>query len=138
MKNRSELSKREIGITLIVAFGFAIGLFFLAPLGITRLFRHQLGTGIVFWLVEGLVRVTIFVVYLLIVTRFRDLRRVFEYHGAEHMIDPRARARRRAHGRQRRQVRDAAPALRHVVPAHRDGGLDPRLRRRALAGAGIC
>ena len=79
-----ELTGREIGITLVVAFGFAILLFFLAPLGITRIFRAQLGSGIGFWLVEGLVRVTIFVVYLLIITQFRDLRRVFEYHGAEH------------------------------------------------------
>ena len=79
-----ELTKKEIGVTLVVAFAFAIGVFFLAPLGITRIFRAQLGSGFVFWLVEGLVRVTIFVVYLLIITRFRDLRRVFEYHGAEH------------------------------------------------------
>ena len=80
-----ELTRREIGVTLVVAFGFAILVFFLAPLGITRIFRPQLGTGFGFWLVEGLVRVAIFVIYLLIVTQFRDLRRVFEYHGAEHM-----------------------------------------------------
>ncbi len=80
-----ELTKREIGVTLVVAFGFAILVFFLAPLGITRLFKTQLGTGFSFWLVEGFVRVAIFVVYLLVITQFRDLRRVFEYHGAEHM-----------------------------------------------------
>jgi uncharacterized protein YqhQ len=80
-----ELSGREIGVTLFVALAFAVLVFFLAPLGITRLFRAQLGSGFVFWLVEGLVRVAIFVVYLLVITRFRDLRRVFEYHGAEHM-----------------------------------------------------
>ncbi len=79
-----ELTKREIGVTLVLAFGFAILVFFLAPLGITRLFKAQLGTGFSFWVVEGLVRVTIFVIYLLVITQFRDLRRVFEYHGAEH------------------------------------------------------
>jgi uncharacterized protein YqhQ len=84
-EEQQELSRREIGVTIVIAFGFAILLFFLAPLGITRLFKDQLGTGFWFWLVEGFVRVAIFVVYLLIVTRFRDLRRVFEYHGAEHM-----------------------------------------------------
>ena len=84
-EEEEELSRKEIGVTLLVAFAFAIGLFFLAPLGITRIFKEQLGgAGFLFWLVEGLVRVGIFVVYLLIVTRFRDLRRVFEYHGAEH------------------------------------------------------
>jgi uncharacterized protein YqhQ len=80
-----ELTKTEIGGTLIVALLFAVGLFFLAPLGITRVFKQELGTGFAFWLVEGLVRVGIFVAYLAIITQFRDLRRVFEYHGAEHM-----------------------------------------------------
>ena len=84
-EEEEELSRKEIGVTLLVAFAFAIGLFFLAPLGITRIFKHELGAGFWFWLVEGLVRVAIFVVYLLIITQFRDLRRVFEYHGAEHM-----------------------------------------------------
>jgi uncharacterized protein YqhQ len=84
-EEQQELSRREIGVTIVIAFGFAILLFFLAPLGITRIFKDQLGTGFWFWLVEGFVRVAIFVLYLLIVTRFRDLRRVFEYHGAEHM-----------------------------------------------------
>jgi len=80
-----ELSGREIGVTLFVALAFAILVFFLAPLGITRLFKAQLGGGFLFWVVEGLVRVAIFVIYLLVITQFRDLRRVFEYHGAEHM-----------------------------------------------------
>jgi uncharacterized protein YqhQ len=84
-EEQEELSRREIGVTIVIAFGFVILLFFLAPLGITRIFKDQLGGGFWFWLVEGLVRVAIFVIYLLIVTRFRDLRRVFEYHGAEHM-----------------------------------------------------
>ena len=84
-EEQEELSRKEIAGTLLVALVFAVLLFFLAPLGITRLFRAQLGTGITFWIVEGLVRVAIFVIYLWIVTRIRDLRRVFEYHGAEHM-----------------------------------------------------
>jgi uncharacterized protein YqhQ len=79
------LTKKEIGFTLVVAFAFAIGLFFLAPLFLTGLLRHQIGDGFVFWLIEGLVRVGIFLAYLAIVTRIKDLRRVFEYHGAEHM-----------------------------------------------------
>jgi uncharacterized protein YqhQ len=84
-EDQPDLSKKEIGLTLVVSLVLAVGLFFLAPLGLTGLFKHWLGTGITFWLVEGLVRVTIFVLYLLIVTRIPDLRRVFEYHGAEHM-----------------------------------------------------
>jgi len=80
-----ELGKKEMAGTIVLALALAIGLFFLAPLGITRIFKDQLGTGLWFWLVEGGVRVGIFLLYLAIITRIPDLRRVFEYHGAEHM-----------------------------------------------------
>ncbi len=84
-EEEEQLTKKQIGGTVVVALILAVAIFFLAPLGLTGLFRHWLGTGIRFWLVEGLVRVCIFVLYLALVTRIPDLRRVFEYHGAEHM-----------------------------------------------------
>jgi uncharacterized protein YqhQ len=84
-EEEEELGKKEIGVTLIIAFAFAVGLFFLAPLFLTGLMQDFIGKGFWFWLVEGCVRVAIFLVYLLIVTQIKDLRRVFEYHGAEHM-----------------------------------------------------
>jgi len=84
-EEEEELSKKEIGVTLLVAFAFAVGLFFLAPLFLTGLLDRWLGEGLLFWLVEGVVRVAIFVVYIVVVTQLPDLRRVFEYHGAEHM-----------------------------------------------------
>jgi uncharacterized protein YqhQ len=79
------LGKKEIGITLLIAVAFAVGLFFVLPLFLTGLFKGVLGTGFGFWAVEGCVRVAIFLVYIAVITQFRDLRRVFEYHGAEHM-----------------------------------------------------
>jgi uncharacterized protein YqhQ len=79
------LGKKEIGFTLVIAVAFAVGLFFLAPLFLTGLFRHWLGTGWTFWVIEGCVRVAIFLAYIAVISQFRDLRRVFEYHGAEHM-----------------------------------------------------
>jgi len=84
-EEEEQLGKKEIGVTLIIAFAFAIGLFFIAPLFLTGLLDHWLGEGFVFWMVEGFVRVGIFLLYLAIVTQIKDLRRVFEYHGAEHM-----------------------------------------------------
>jgi len=84
-EEEKELSKKEIGFTLVVAFGFAIALFFLAPLFLTGLLDQWLGDGFLFWLVEGVIRVAIFIAYIVIVTQLPDLRRVFEYHGAEHM-----------------------------------------------------
>jgi uncharacterized protein YqhQ len=84
-EEEEELGKKEIAVTLTIAFAFAIGLFFVAPLFLTGLLDHWLGEGFLFWLVEGFIRVGIFLAYLVIVTQLKDLRRVFEYHGAEHM-----------------------------------------------------
>ena len=70
--------------TVVLALAFAIVLFFLIPVGLTSLIKHQLGSSFLFWLVEGIVRTSIFLGYLLLLSRLRDLRRVFEYHGAEH------------------------------------------------------
>jgi uncharacterized protein YqhQ len=70
--------------TVLVALLFAVGLFFVVPVGLTSLFKDQLGSAFLFWLVEGLVRTAIFLGYIVLLARVRDLRRVFEYHGAEH------------------------------------------------------
>jgi uncharacterized protein YqhQ len=70
--------------TVIVALVLAIVLFFLVPVGITSLIKGELGSSVLFWLVEGIVRTAIFLGYMLLLSRVRDLRRVFEYHGAEH------------------------------------------------------
>jgi uncharacterized protein YqhQ len=70
--------------TVLVALLFAVGLFFVVPVGLTSLFKDQLGSAFLFWIVEGVVRTAIFLGYIVLLARVRDLRRVFEYHGAEH------------------------------------------------------
>jgi uncharacterized protein YqhQ len=70
--------------TMVVALLFAVGLFFVVPVGLTSLFKDQLGSAFLFWLVEGVLRTAIFLGYIALLSRVRDLRRVFEYHGAEH------------------------------------------------------
>lgn len=72
--------------TVAVAVIFAIGLFFVVPVGLTSLIKHQLGSSVLFWAVEGVLRTSIFLGYLILLSRLRDLRRVFEYHGAEHKV----------------------------------------------------
>ena len=71
---------------MIFALVFAIGLFFVVPVGLTSLVKQQLGSSVLFWLVEGVLRTAIFLGYLLLLSRIPDLRRVFEYHGAEHKV----------------------------------------------------
>jgi uncharacterized protein YqhQ len=70
--------------TVVVALLLAVGLFFVVPVGLTSLFKDQLGSAFLFWLVEGILRTAIFLGYIVLIARLRDLRRVFEFHGAEH------------------------------------------------------
>jgi uncharacterized protein YqhQ len=70
--------------TIVLSLLLAVGLFFLIPVGLTSLIKDELGSSLLFWLVEGVLRTAIFLGYLLALSRLRDLRRVFEYHGAEH------------------------------------------------------
>ncbi len=79
-----EIPKAVWAGTVVVALVFAIVLFFLIPVGLTSLIKDQLGSSFLFWLIEGIVRTAIFLGYMLLLSRLRDLRRVFEYHGAEH------------------------------------------------------
>jgi uncharacterized protein YqhQ len=88
-EGESEEDAQEIGAgiwagTIVIALIFAIGLFFLLPLGLTSLIKGQLHSSALFWIVEGIVRTAIFLGYMVLLSRIKDLRRVFEYHGAEH------------------------------------------------------
>jgi uncharacterized protein YqhQ len=83
-EEEEDISGGMWAVTVLVAVALAVGLFFVVPVGLTSLIKDQLGSSFLFWLVEGVVRTTIFLGYLLLLSRLRDLRRVFEYHGAEH------------------------------------------------------
>jgi uncharacterized protein YqhQ len=72
------------GVTIALSLALAVGLFFVVPVGATSLIKDQLGSAFLFWLVEGVLRTAIFIGYILLISRLPDLRRVFEYHGAEH------------------------------------------------------
>jgi uncharacterized protein YqhQ len=69
---------------ILVALAFAVGVFFMLPLFITNLLREHLQNTVVFNIIEGVIRVIIFVGYLTLVSMMKDIRRVFAYHGAEH------------------------------------------------------
>jgi uncharacterized protein YqhQ len=76
------------GFTIFLSLVFAVGLFFVIPVGATSLIKDWLDSSLLFWLVEGILRTAIFIGYLVAITRIPDLRRVFEYHGAEHKTIP--------------------------------------------------
>ncbi|MGI6538070.1 MAG: DUF1385 domain-containing protein [Caldicoprobacterales bacterium] len=69
---------------LALAIVFAIGLFILLPAVLSGLIRPYVESSIAVNLTEGLVRLGIFLIYLILVSKMEDIRRIFEYHGAEH------------------------------------------------------
>lgn len=68
--------------SVFFAFGAAFLLFFLLPLWLTELLPVE--SGIWFNLVDGVFRLTIFLGYILAIAQWKDMRRIFQYHGAEH------------------------------------------------------
>ena len=96
-----ELGRGAVALMLGVTLAAGIGVFFLLPLWIAAVTTANVTQGLVQHLVEGLIRVAIFLGYLALISRQSDIRRVFQYHGAEHMTihaleksDPRSEERR--------------------------------------------
>lgn len=80
-----DLSSWAMAGTMSIAFGFGICLFFLFPLYLTKLLTPVIGdNNIIFNLVDGVIRVVIFILYIWAISRMEDIQRVFQYHGAEH------------------------------------------------------
>ncbi len=74
-----------IGGMLILSFGLGIGIFFLLPLFLAQATVGRVTQGFAFQLAEGIIRVAIFIGYLALVARSKEVARTFQYHGAEHM-----------------------------------------------------
>lgn len=79
-----EISGRMVWVLMVTSMAFAVTLFFIIPLFLTRLIDPYLGSSLVFNLTEGLIRMTIFLAYLKLISLVPDIKRVFAYHGAEH------------------------------------------------------
>jgi uncharacterized protein YqhQ len=81
---QTELSRGSLIFAFAIAIGFALMLFKVTPALITSWL--PIDTTGWFVIVEGAIRVTIFVLYLLVISLLPDLRRVFQYHAAEHKV----------------------------------------------------
>ena len=73
-----------IGIAVALGMGLSIGLFFLLPMVIGSFFDRWIDSNVGLNLVEGVIRMVIFMAYMLLVSRMEEMKRVFSYHGAEH------------------------------------------------------
>jgi len=80
-----EIKRREIVLSMVLALAFFIAIFMLVPLGVARGIEALVGeNAVVFNVVDGVVRVALFVGYIWLISLSKDIRRVFAYHGAEH------------------------------------------------------
>jgi uncharacterized protein YqhQ len=79
---KTQIGKVQLAISFAIAIGFALMLFKVGPALLTSWLPIE-STGL-FVVVEGLIRVTVFIAYIVLVSFLPDLRRVFQYHGAEH------------------------------------------------------
>lgn len=73
-----------IGIAVAMGLGLSIGLFFLLPMIIGGFFDQWIRSTVGLNLLEGVIRMIIFMAYMLLVSRMGEMKRVFAYHGAEH------------------------------------------------------
>ena len=79
-----KFSAKELAFTFLFAIAMAVGLFILLPLFLTSLISKN--SGIIFNLIDGLVRLAIFLLYLFLISLIPDIKVLFQYHGAEHKV----------------------------------------------------
>ncbi len=77
-----KISTKEIFFSIFLSILFGIGFFIVLPLFLTRLVVNN---GILFNVIDGLIRVFVFIIYIIFISFMKDIKRVFQYHGAEHM-----------------------------------------------------
>ena len=100
VKNKEKINKKEakehenkeesipewvLYLSVVLAVGMSVGLFIVLPNVISNLFvTNREANPVIYNLVESIVKIIIFLGYLLLVSRMKDIQRTFEYHGAEH------------------------------------------------------
>lgn len=83
-KSESLKDKLFMGAAVAVSIVLAIGLFMVLPFFISDIFKRVTDSAVLLSLIEGLVRVALFLGYLVLISRMKDIQRTFMYHGAEH------------------------------------------------------
>jgi len=79
---KEKISSKDVTLSMVLAVVFAVCLFVLIPFFLARLITTN--NGFIFNLLDGIIRVIIFMVYLIMISLMKDVKTLFEYHGAEH------------------------------------------------------
>ncbi|MFL2759635.1 MAG: DUF1385 domain-containing protein [Dehalococcoidia bacterium] len=72
-------------IMILISLSIAIGIFFILPLMVSKPFEGLLGSDVISNIAEGVIRLAVFLIYVTVISLMPDIRRVYMYHGAEHM-----------------------------------------------------
>jgi len=81
-KKKNGASSLAIFGSIVIALGLGFVLFFYLPLFLTELFHVQ--SGLAFNLIDGVIRLGVFLLYIYLISRWKEMKRIFQYHGAEH------------------------------------------------------
>ena len=76
--------KLFMALTVVISLALSIGLFMVLPFFISNIFRRATDSSLLLGAIEGLVRVAIFIAYIVLISKMKDIQRLFMYHGAEH------------------------------------------------------
>jgi len=84
----SKLGKRAddimMGFSILTAFGFALILFGIVPTFSVGLLKSLISNQLILSAIEGVMKIVVFIAYIALISQMKDIRRVFQYHGAEH------------------------------------------------------
>ncbi len=83
-ESAADSDKGFMVLTVILSLALSIGLFMVLPFFISNIFRRATDSGLFLGIIEGLVRLMIFIAYIVLISRMKDIQRLFMYHGAEH------------------------------------------------------
>lgn len=84
-EDRSKEPSKFIDVLLtLFSFGLALSLFFVAPIGLTSWLFNKDQDAFIFNIISGVFRIIFFLSYLILISLMKDVRRLFQYHGAEH------------------------------------------------------
>ncbi len=83
-EEEEKLSEKETALTVVIALLFAVGIFMVLPTVLANLLRKVVESAVLMAVLEGVLRLALFVGYIVLISRMKDIKRTFMYHGSEH------------------------------------------------------
>lgn len=81
---KEKTEKMVMGITVLTSIILAVAIFMILPFFIAEFFKNMIDSQVGLAVIEGAIRIIIFMIYIIVISQVKDIKRVFQYHGAEH------------------------------------------------------